>query len=212
MLGDLRKRADRDVEDFFLTDVERIVRELIEVELHYVPTIQSSDSASEVAGFIDRSDARIVISQQFSETSRRFTIAHEIGHWVLHPGVKHHRDRPMASSARDRNRRPQVEIEADVFAVELLMPEFAVKRRFRKRFGVAQLWRNEITEGVRAQLSLMAGREYDVSQLKGTTRSASLAISTIRSSSSRIDDSLVAVFDVSPTAMAIRLEDLGLVS
>ena len=54
----------------------------------------------ETAGFIDRERNRIVVAQKFRAEYRRFTGAHEIGHWVLHPGIKYHRDRPLQGSER----------------------------------------------------------------------------------------------------------------
>ena len=65
----------------------------------------------------------IVLRGASDERRRRFTIAHEIGHFVLHP---------QAAGARAR-RRPvnaawrQQEREADQFAAELLMPEHLVR-------------------------------------------------------------------------------------
>lgn len=57
-----------------------------------------------------------------SEPRRRFTIAHEIGHVLLH-GASH-----QASLARDpRGRRSSWEREADAFAAELLMPRALIE-------------------------------------------------------------------------------------
>jgi hypothetical protein len=65
----------------------------------------------------------IVLRGTGDERRRRFTIAHEIGHFVLHPGrVAPERGGPANQAGRDQER------EADVFAAELLMPEHLVRQ------------------------------------------------------------------------------------
>ena len=66
----------------------------------------------------------IVVRGASNERRRRFTIAHEIGHFVLHPG----RLAPQRGGAVNEAWRQQ-EREADQFAAELLMPELLVGRR-----------------------------------------------------------------------------------
>ena len=64
----------------------------------------------------------IVVRGATNERRRRFTIAHEIGHFVLHPG----RLAPERGGAVNEAWRLQ-EREADQFAAELLMPEDLVR-------------------------------------------------------------------------------------
>src|SRR5262245_23994360 len=85
------------------------------------------NSSFEIAGLVDRSQRRIVVAQKFRIEWRRFTTAHEIGHWVLHPGLIHHRDRPLEGGERANRSRPRQEQEADLFAAELLMPSKMVQ-------------------------------------------------------------------------------------
>lgn len=66
---------------------------------------------------------------------RRFTIAHEIGHYVLHPREGLNRDDTAANFTLWND--PGEETEANVFAAELLMPEFLFKPRAAK--GVPSL-------------------------------------------------------------------------
>jgi IrrE N-terminal-like domain len=65
---------------------------------------------------------RITVSGASGERRRRFTIAHEIGHFVLHPG----RLAPERGGAVNEAWQEQ-EREADQFAAELLMPEDLVR-------------------------------------------------------------------------------------
>jgi hypothetical protein len=89
----------------------------------------------DTAGLIDRAGNRIVVAQKHRLEWRRFTIAHEIGHWVLHPNMNYHRDRPLNGGERANPERPQPEQEADTFAAELLMPGKALRRKFINAFG-----------------------------------------------------------------------------
>jgi hypothetical protein len=82
--------------------------------------------AEEMVIWIDRGEARR------SPGRRRFTIAHEIGHLLLHVPVLHEvfYDRPADIRELDEDRSgaaaadlPQREREANLFARELLMPE-----------------------------------------------------------------------------------------
>lgn len=64
----------------------------------------------------------IVLHGDSDERRRRFTIAHEIGHYVLHPGrPRMERGGHVTEAGRLEER------EADVFAAELLMPEALVR-------------------------------------------------------------------------------------
>lgn len=64
----------------------------------------------------------IVLRGGADERRRRFTIAHEIGHFVLHP----QRERPERGGAATQGMRRE-EREADLFAAELLMPDHLVR-------------------------------------------------------------------------------------
>jgi Zn-dependent peptidase ImmA (M78 family) len=67
----------------------------------------------------------------------RFTIAHELGHWICH-AQEGARPQPVycrqADLARDADR--TLEREANVFAAELLMPEEAVREAWAEAFDV----------------------------------------------------------------------------
>jgi Zn-dependent peptidase ImmA (M78 family) len=55
---------------------------------------------------------------------QRFTVAHELGHWEMHPGL----NQVFACTAEDIQayRGSAVELEANAFAAELLMPGFLI--------------------------------------------------------------------------------------
>lgn len=70
----------------------------------------------------DPSRYLIVVNIRHMPTRRRFTIAHEIGHYCLHRSIK-----PTFCDRLDGvHRLNRLEREADQFAAELLMPEIIV--------------------------------------------------------------------------------------
>jgi predicted transcriptional regulator len=66
---------------------------------------------------------QIVLRGATSQQRRRFTIAHEVGHFVLHP----QRLAPLRGGDPGNAAWQQQEREADQFAAELLMPEELVR-------------------------------------------------------------------------------------
>lgn len=79
--------------------------------------------ASEAA-LVARGDSHAIVLRGHSgERRRRFTIAHEIGHFLLHPGlVSPQRSGPVNAEMQ------RLEREADAFAAELLMPEHLLRQ------------------------------------------------------------------------------------
>lgn len=82
----------------------------------------TSVGASNVSGYIHKTEGKSVIWVDFKEikTRQRFTIAHEIGHYLQHMDedeISYIEYRGGKSANRE------VEWNADAFAAELLMPE-----------------------------------------------------------------------------------------
>jgi hypothetical protein len=161
------------------------------------------------AGFLDGKNGIVVVSADFSYEVQRFTAAHEVGHVVMHPWVGNqtvHRDVSI-----DRNRtgqRLQHDQEADYFAACYLMPRKLLEKEFVRRFGSktplllddTTLFHMRVQESnVRAAFSAPKG---------------SLLFSRLVANAQVFDrkhfQSLTEMFGVSPTAMAIRLQELGL--
>jgi len=89
-----------------------------------------SDEMSGV--FIRKGDDLFIgVNKSHSNTRKRFTIAHEIGHFLLHSeDVIHHDNINLESPSvvlyRSENNNGGGEVEANAFAAELLMPEILV--------------------------------------------------------------------------------------
>lgn len=96
--------------------VEAIARQL-GAQLTYEPF------EGEVSGMLYRSGKQAVIgvNSRHASTRQRFTVAHEVGHLVLHKGQPVFIDRFMRVNWR-RGESDQEEVQANAFAAELLMP------------------------------------------------------------------------------------------
>lgn len=81
----------------------------------------------DVSGLILREGRRTVIGLNDAQTivRRRFTLAHEFGHFLLHQEIASHSDRSFRVRYRDRVSSEATdldEIEANFFAASILMP------------------------------------------------------------------------------------------
>ncbi len=163
----------------------------------------------DIAGIADREERKITIARRgFKPATRRFTIAHEIGHLNLHREQKAFRDSPRTDAEIRNSRRSLREKEADLFAAELLMPEKALREVF------ARLFPGPINEG---ELSddvafLLSDGRLNAAQIRRMDR-LDRAKLVAQASSTTFPDlrCLVEIFAVSPTAMGIQLLDMRLV-
>lgn len=160
----------------------------------------------EVAGVLDNERSHISISRRFPPETRLFTLAHELGHAILHDGTGLHRDRAV-DNASSRQTRPQVEIEADMFAAYFLMPEKQIRIAFERRYLLAPF---ELTDATAFALAAAPLHSFESEAASQRTLARTLA-SAEQYNGVRFD-SLAKLFGVSVEAMAIRLEELGLVT
>lgn len=161
----------------------------------------------EAAGVWQRDRMTVLVSSRFSFEVQRFTAGHEIGHFILHPHVGDrtlHRELGVSEPRADR---PVLEREADYFSACLLMPRRAVIAEFDARFGSKHPL--VLTEAVAFHLKADP-------RVLFTAPSNSLvfadAVARAQSFDRRHFQSLASFFGVSVRAMAIRLEELGLVA
>lgn len=96
----------------------------------------------------------ILVNQQDSDTRKRFTIAHELGHHFLHlmeedgefvdETINLFREQLQDGEQRSGKRK---EVEANKFAAALLMPKYLVKKEFERNNDLSYLaWKFGVSE------------------------------------------------------------------
>lgn len=158
-----------------------------------------------VAGIIDQKNRIVRVAVGLGEQERRFTTGHELGHAILHPGMTGlHRDRAVSGPTV---RRDKCERDADAFSSCFIMPARLLLRRFREHFGTDVFRMDEDSV-----FGLGLGTIDQVQRRIRNRREVALAVATTSSFMGVPFEPLSRFFRTSPTAMAIRLEEVGLVN
>lgn len=159
--------------------------------------------AFEIAGLLDALAGEVKVSRQMKAEIRLFTTAHELGHIILHPQLNEaHRDRPLDGSVISRTPR---EKEADKFASSYLMPSIPVRDKFAAIFGTDKFVLSDVTA-----FALLRKGEVEARLETIDLRGLSLKLASAERYNGRQVVPLATQFKVSPTAMAIRIEELKL--
>ena len=114
--------------------VERIAEDLLGLEVH------ESDTLSEASGLLVPRERRVWLAGDEPAPRKRFTLAHEIGHWVCQcrEGRAQVADVLCREVDLSTDRVTRVlEREANIFAAELLMPRVAVRAVWEREQDVA---------------------------------------------------------------------------
>lgn len=168
--------------------------------------LEKNNKYSEIAGLIDQKEKIVLVSNEYDEYIQNFTAAHELGHALLHKQSIMHRDRPTDGTG-NIEKRSLLEIEADKFATYFLMPAKIVEQTFKELFLTDKFIINEDTAFLLTNDSSTNKLKIRCKNLRG--------LSLKLASSQRYNDksflSISELFNVSPTAMAIRLEELELI-
>jgi Zn-dependent peptidase ImmA (M78 family) len=85
-----------------------------------------------VSGFIDAESKAIYVNAAEPPSRQLFTIAHELGHWLLHKDqvMEGRQYRVLTREPLDAPK-PAMEREADGFAADLLVPKFMLDKYYR---------------------------------------------------------------------------------
>lgn len=168
--------------------------------------IPSGNPKYRTAGFLDRKKRRVVISLQFPIEQRRMTAMHEVVHLILHNHLgkeRIHRDRPI--DIADKSHSDPIEKEATEIASLCLMPELLVKKLFAETFCLSV----ESPIIVNEDTAFYLGNSIERLSAMDS-RSISMALVTATNYGRPIEP-IHRQFRVSPTSMAIRLEELNLI-
>ena len=98
------------------------------------------------AGYYDSKVKTIFVNDDYHATRNLFTIAHEIGHFILHEGSQNRFDDYHKYSPEELKR----EKEANTFAGELLMPQYKFEEVFNEVRGNIQKIADRFGVSVRA--------------------------------------------------------------
>lgn len=174
--------------------------------LQYLPDQHlGSYGGTATAGLLDRRNRAVLLSYKQTFEALRFTAAHEVGHYILHPQQVLFRDRSLSEPGGAG--RPRVEQEADYFAACFLAPPKLLRSAFKARFESPVPLIN--TGAVCFNLSQQNGQRLE--SLPPRSREFSRAVARAERFNGKQFKSLATLFNVSPSAMAMRLEELELV-
>jgi len=100
---------------------------------------ESDDFNAEIIHISARDKFEILVNTNLSLHQQRFSIAHELAHFILHPEKirKYGRLKKVADPS-DQKYFPEIEKEADEFGEELLMPETLLRDDFPDIFEAQQ--------------------------------------------------------------------------
>jgi len=117
-------------------DVAKLAEQM-GIAVHFEP------ADDELSGFllrdVDRFKALIGVNKNHPPSRQRFTIAHELGHLLLHEGEPLHVDRGMKVNLRDGTSSQGTiieEKEANLFAAELLMPAHFIRKDLQEKLSL----------------------------------------------------------------------------
>jgi Zn-dependent peptidase ImmA (M78 family) len=124
-----------------------------------IQIIRSAAEWSE-SGFLLRDNGRVIIgiNARNSPSRQRFTIAHELGHWLMHDGKPLIVDQSVMINKRDdvsSQATDLQEVQANQFVADLLMPKEYVMDELRQQMS------SDI--GSREELITLLARRFDVS-------------------------------------------------
>ncbi|MGM0747120.1 MAG: ImmA/IrrE family metallo-endopeptidase [Bacillota bacterium] len=105
------------------------------------------DLHHEIKGFYkyERRNKFIVLNSNLNASEKIFVCAHELGHSSLHPRANTPFMRERTFFSVDR-----IEIEANTFAVELLLPDWAIEQYRNTKFTIKDI---ALMNGVPAELA-----------------------------------------------------------
>jgi Zn-dependent peptidase ImmA (M78 family) len=194
-------------EEFFPVEPRRLI-ELAGWTISSVATVGYTTAGEPLAAKCTGDEKTIWILRTLSPEAARYTLAHELGHVLMHTEIpdcdagRRPRVLSMLGASKRKNslQYSETEREAEIFARELLMPERAVRRHFRELFALDQL---------RAGSAL-------VSSFANLPRSSEMDLRLVARELSQFDrrssmHSLCKFFGVSTAAIASRLVGLHLV-
>jgi hypothetical protein len=160
-----------------------------------------------LAGFLNRDESLIAVSARLNPEIKRFTAAHEIGHFILHPEITSLREDPRTDGAIRAPLRTLKEKEADLFAAELLMPERFFNQVFASLWGDDDIDCGHLDDDHAYYLTQGKLNAREISKLSRLERAKLVAREIPMTTAAALP--MAEIFGVSPTAAGIQLLDFG---
>ncbi|WP_190238191.1 ImmA/IrrE family metallo-endopeptidase [Cereibacter johrii] len=140
-----RQQAEKLLKEFNIAEPPvdpEMIAERMGVDVVYADF--SEPVASQISGYLDMSgEPRIVINSAIPPARKIFTIAHELGHYILHREYAESENyQLLARNNSHHGQKPIVEREADTFAAHLLVPADMLKkyRKLAPRSGLRKIF------------------------------------------------------------------------
>jgi len=119
-----QREAENLIEKYRITrppiDPEAIAKDL-GVDVVYAEF--NKDISDQISGYIDPASCQIVVNKAISASRKIYTIAHELGHYILHRDYANSQDyQVLLRRNQYEGAKPSEEQEADAFAANLLVP------------------------------------------------------------------------------------------
>lgn len=129
----VKQKVEQVLLENFITNPPIDVYEIAKNEGLEIEIKDFGDKFNNISGYIKPEIRTIFVNSRDPENRRKFTIAHELGHWILHKDKLESEPEKYAILYRIPLGRPQddpIEQEANWFAANLLVPEemLAVRR------------------------------------------------------------------------------------
>ena len=127
-----REAAEKALGENFIDSPPVVIHEL--AENYGLTVFTAAFDDKEIAGYIDFDEKRIVVNKEDTVGRQNFSIAHELGHWIMHPDQV----KTDENNIRIIYRKPiggetdPLEIEANAFAAYLLVPEEMLQAHQKK--------------------------------------------------------------------------------
>lgn len=121
-----KEKAEQMLKENFVNDPPVDVYEIAKNEGLEIEIKDFSDKFNHISGYIKPEIRTIFVNSRDTENRRKFTIAHELGHWILHRDKLESEPEKYAILYRiplGRSQDDPVEQEANCFAANLLVPE-----------------------------------------------------------------------------------------
>ena len=116
-----------------------IVQLVSKVGIDVYGSEMSDDFNAEIIHLHAQDKFEIVVNTNLSLHQQRFSIAHELAHFILHPDtIREYGSLKKAVVQSDPKYFPEIEKEADDFGEDLLMPEALLRKNFSDIFETQQ--------------------------------------------------------------------------